>query len=227
MTKEEFITDLFSTYKSKDEDLNKAFYAQLTSFANKCKEPDLEEVNDYIVKKHDFPSPFKLSLAYKYAEKKGFMIEREKVKRKRDPIWLKCIKCGAKYSKHGKICPKCREPLAIISTGQHLPEGFVDVKEDCAYCTIYPNIEKNTNWNTAINCELYGKKQDAGCNFCQCKECCRQMMMFRADRAGTVAKYRTGELGQPWLTSVKPLNETVEKMVKDMKKGVDVYNILS
>lgn len=227
MTKETFITDMVSTYKSKDnEDLNTAFYAQISTFAGKCKEIHLEQVNDYIVRKHSYSTPFKLSLAYKFAEKNDYMIETEAIVKRREPIWLTCNKCGSHYSKSGRACPKCKNIYATISTGEHLPDGFIDVKEDCSYCIIYPDIEKNEKWNTAINCEMYGKKQDPSCNFCQCKECCRQMMMYRADHVGTIEKYKSGELAQPWLTDVKPLNETVKQMVKDMKKGVDINNIM-
>lgn len=227
MTQELFISDMCSTYKSKDnEDLNTAFYAQISTFAGKCKEINLEEVNDYIVRKHSYSTPFKLSLAYKFAEKKGFMVEVDKQVKKRKPVWWTCKQCGVNYSKSAKACPECKNIYASISTGDLLPDNFVDVKEDCSYCNIYLEIERNENWNTAIDCEQYGRKQDASCQFCQCKECCRQMMMYSADHAGTIEKYKSGELAQPWLTDVKPLNETVKEMVDKMKKGVDVINIM-
>jgi hypothetical protein len=226
MTKEIFISDMVSTYKSKDEDVNKAFYAQICTFAGKCKETHLEEVNDHIVKKHKFNTPFKLYLAYDFAEKSGYMIEVEKKGKKRNPIWLTCVKCGCNYSKSGRACPNCKNTASTLSTGEHLPDKYMDIKEDCSNCTIYPDIKENRTWETAINCEQYGKRQDAGCNYCQCKECCRQMMMYRVGHSGTIDKYRTGELGQPWLTDVKPINETVKEMVKNMKKGVDINNVM-
>lgn len=224
--KETFITDMVSTYKSKDEEVNKAFYAQLSTFANKCKENHLQDVYDHIVRKHKFNTPFKLYLAYDFAEKKGFMIEAEKKQKQRAPIWLTCSHCKTNYSKSGRVCPKCGNPHPTISTNEVLPEEHIDVKEDCSYCKIYPEIKKNKNWMTSIRCNLYGKKQDPSCSRCQCRECCRQMMMYRADKAGTTMMYKTGELAQPWLTYVKPINETVKEMVAKMKKGVDVNNVM-
>lgn len=227
MTKEIFISDMVSTYKSKDnEDLNTAFYAQIRTFAGKCKEIHLEEVNDYIVRKHSYSTPFKLSLAYKFAEKNNFMIEVEKKVRKRDPVWLKCDSCGACYSKVSRSCPECNNLKSSVQTNEVLPDNYIDAKEDCYYCTIYADIKQNGKWMTAIDCEQYGKKQDPSCGLCQCKECCRQMMMYRADPSGTTIKYKSGELAQPWLTFVKPLNETVKEMVEKMKKGVDVNNTM-
>jgi len=226
MTKEIFISDMVSTYKSKDEDVNSAFYAQISTFAGKCKEPNLSDVYDHIVRKHKFNTPFKLYLAYDFAEKNNFMIEVEKKNKKRAPVWLKCDKCGSCYSKLGRACPECGNLISSIQTDEILPDNYIDVKEDCLYCTIYGDIKKNGDWMTAINCEQYGKKQDQSCGFCQCKECCRQMMMYRADPQGTTQKYKSGELAQPWLTFVKPLNETVKEMVDKMKKGVNVNNTM-
>jgi len=44
------------------------------------------------------------------------------------------------------------------------------------------------------------------------------MMMYRADKRGTIEKYRSGELAQPWLFEVVPLNETVKQMIADMTR---------
>jgi len=218
MRQEDFIFNLTTKFKDKkDEDRNKLFGEDLGTFCNKCMEIHLQDVYNWISINHQYSTPFNLFKIYDYAKKKHYLKEGEKRERK-EKTWLTCVKCGTHYSVIGRGCPNCREKHATIFQADQYPENYIRVYEDCYYCTIYPEIKKHEKWITYVDCGDYGKKQDKMCKNCQCLQCCTQMKEYYLDPRGTIEKYRTGELAQPWLMHVDPLNETVRQMVKDIAR---------
>jgi len=217
ISSEDFISLLSAKFRAKDDDeRNRAFVDDLFYFTSKCPEQHLEDVFRWVSINHKYSTPFQLYKIYDYAEEQGYISKQKQQDHK--VSWFTCVSCGTHYSTRGRMCPRCREKKATVWKSDVYPESFVDVKEDCAYCTIYPEIKKNPKWMTFKDCGDYGVKQTPECRPCQCRECCKQMMLYNADPRQAIEKYHTGELAQPWLYSVDPLNKTVELMVKDIDK---------
>ena len=217
MYKEDFVLKLSSKFKAKNDDnRNDGFRDDLELFSSICPENYLQDVYNWISLTHKYSAPFLLSKIYDYAKDQGYI---NKAKVNKTPTWNTCLKCGCHYSVAGRCCPKCRHIKASISTGETYPDSYINVSEDCYYCTIFPEIKKNPKWMTFKDCGMYGVKQDPTCKPCQCSECCDQMRMYNQDQRGTIEKYRTGELSQPWLFEVDPLNETAKQMLKHMRKS--------
>lgn len=201
--------------KKEEKDL---FFRNLNSFCDACLETNLQAVYNHIIKTHEFSTVPKMALFWKYAEKNDF-IKKNPVKR--NPIWNICLSCGCKYSWKGRGCPKCRSFRASIGMGETLPNDLIEVQEDCFYCTIYPeSVKKHNNKKMYFqSCGDFGRKQDAACSACQCKECCRQMMMYNSDPKGTIEKYSTTELAQPWLIESPELSKTAQDMLDHMTRN--------
>lgn len=225
MIAEDFISGLTSRYRDKnDQERNKAFFEDLMTFTNKCPENHLKDVYDWIRVNHKYSTPFLLYKIYNYAVEQGYI--EKKSQRKKVVSWLTCVKCGTHYSMVGRGCPnqRCKEKKATTSHGEYYPENMVEVTEDCYYCTIYPEIKKNKKWITFEGCPDFGKVQRQAeiCGICQCKDCCKQMMMYHADPKGTTEKYKSGELGLPWIIEVDSLKETSELMNKDIERRKNI-----
>ncbi|MCP4393222.1 MAG: hypothetical protein GY804_02990 [Alphaproteobacteria bacterium] len=215
MTIEDFIGNLTAKFRSKEDRENQVFFTDLSSFVDAVRPETLQDIYNMITQDHTFQTIPRMGKFWKIAKREKFLLEKE---RKQEPYWNECKSCGAKYTKQGRGCPKCRCTVSIIKTGDLLPENIIDVQEDCFYCTIYPESVKKANERKLYftGCTQFGIKQDAQCSACECKECCRQMMQYNADPKGTTDLYRTTELGQPWIYYVDPLNKTVEAMIADM-----------
>lgn len=215
MIVEDFISNLTAKFRSKNEEENHVFFSDLSSFVNAVRPETLQDIYNLITMDHTFQTIPRMGKFWKIAKAEKFMIVKDQ---KYNPYWNMCGDCKTNYSKTGRGCPKCRSTVATIVTGEILPEDLIEVQEDCFYCTIYPESVKKSNDRKLYfhGCNDYGKKQDAQCSACQCKECCRQMMMYNADPKGTTEMYKSTELAQPWIKEVQPLNETVKQMVRDI-----------
>ena len=217
MLLEDFIFNITTKYRSKSDDENKVFFTDLSSFADQCKPDSFQSIYNHITQVHDYQTIPRMAKFWKFAKEQKLLTEKQE---KSNPYWNVCTNCKAEYSKQGRGCPKCRCTTAIIKTSETLPEGLIEVQEDCFYCPIYnESVKKENNRKQYFtNCHEYGGKQDKHCSACQCRECCDQMRQYNNYPRETIEKYHTGELGQPWLREVQPLNETVKQMVDDMKK---------
>jgi hypothetical protein len=221
MIVEEFISKLASKFKDKKDNVrNETFREDLLLFVNACPERYLLDVYRWVSLNHKYSTPFLLSKIYDYAKKAGYIEDRKK---ESALYWHKC-ECGVEYSKEGRGCPKCRSHKSKLITGDSAPNNMILVHEDCYYCTIYPESVKSTNNKKVYGgtCSQYGtiNNQDRVCGNCECKECCVQMNAYNVDPNGTVEKYRTTELAQPWLMPCEALNETAQKMFDHMtRKG--------
>lgn len=236
MTQIEFVSQLVVKFapKIKDTDsdgvkLDKKeekdqFFNDLNSFSSECLHDRLQDVFNFVSRHHEYNTIPKMAMFWKYANKCKIIKKKDK---RRDPIWNVCTNCGVKYSKLGRGCPECRKVKAFIDTTETVPEDLINVQEDCFYCIdIYPETLKKGMKLSGPDCGDYGKKITPHCKDCICKECCKQMILYNSNPELTTLKYKTTELAQPWLTDVKPLNETLKQMVKDMKKGVEINNIM-
>lgn len=180
---------------------------------------DIQNLIEHFFDNYEYQNPPKWAWFNKAAYKIGIQRKEKKL-----PSWWKCQDCGTEYSIQGRKCPKCRSPKAIGVKGESMPTDLIIVQEDCAYCTIFDESRKKENDKLyfGYGCNDYGVVQ-RGCTprKCQCHECCRQMMLYNSDPRGTVEKYRTGELAQPWLYEVDPINETIRNMVNDIaRRGI-------
>ncbi len=229
MIVEDFVFNLTTKFKDKkDEERNKIFADDLATFTNQCKETNLQDVYNYITVNHKFSTPFQVAKIYSYAKDKKYMVES--VKKESSVIWwYQCTSCKIEYSKEGRGCPKCRSHNHIIKTGESAPNNMVLVHEDCYYCTIYPESVKKSNEKKAYGatCHTHGTidNQDRVCGKCECLECCKQMNMYNIDPKGTVEKYKTTELAQPWLMPVPKLDKTAQDMLNHItnRKIQDCY----
>jgi len=224
MIAEDFISKLVSKFKDKkDDERNAVFKDDLIIFVNACPEMHLLDVYRWVSLDHKYSTPFLLSKIYDYAKKMNY-INTKRVESKN--YWLKC-KCGGTYSKEGRGCPKCRSHVSFMRTGEAAPQDMVLVHEDCFYCTIYPESVKRINEKKCYGatCSQHGTIENVDkCGKCECKECCRQMFMYNRDPKGTIEKYKTTELGQPWLMGFEPLDETLKHMLKKMRERKGAKN---
>jgi len=217
MIAENFISNLTAKFRSKEEDENRIFFSDLSSFVDACKPDALQDIYNAITREHTFQTIPRMGKFWKIAEKGKFL----KLKEQKAAIyWNICKSCGAVYSKQGRGCPRCRSTASLLQTGEMLPDNIIDVQEDCFYCTIYPESIKRSNERKQFfqGCGDYGIKQDAKCSICLCKECCTQMMKYNSDPKGTTEQYKSTELAQPWIVEVQPLNQTVSEMIQDMAR---------
>jgi hypothetical protein len=227
MIKENFISSIIAKFRApkdcEDPDgANRIFFKDVSDFADKCKPERLQDAYQFITQNHDYPTHFPMAFLYKRAKKEKWLAEKPKIKK---VVWNVCNNCGVKYSIVGRGCPKCRSHSSILATPNDsdpniLPDDIIEVQEDCYYCTNYSETIKKENERKLYfqGCHEYGKKQDAQCSACECRECCRQMMMYNADPKGTTEKYKTTHLSQPWIKECEPLNETADMMLKHMRK---------
>lgn len=215
MTVEDFISNLTAKFRSKEDQENRVFFSDLSSFVDSVKPDCLQDIYNQITMEHTFATIPRMAKFWKIARKGKFLLLKPVVM---NPYWNVCINCKTIYSKHGRGCPKCRCTSASIESGETLPEKIVEVQEDCFYCSIYTESVKKENERKLYftGCVDYGIKQNAQCTACNCKECCRQMMMYNADPVGTTEKYKTTELAQPWIRECPELPDTAQKMIDHM-----------
>ncbi len=217
MTTEDFVFNLSSKYRSKNDDENRVFSSDLQDFTDQCKHDALQSIYNHITQVHDFQTIPRMAKFWKFARQEKLLIEKEV---KHNPYWNVCTNCKTEYSMQGRGCPKCRCTTAIIKTGETLPEGLIEVQEDCFYCEIYTESVKKENVRKLYftGCQDYGIKHTPQCSACCCKECCTQMMMYNADPRGTTEKYKTTELAQPWIKKVDKLDDTAKAMMDNILK---------
>ncbi len=213
MDKESFVADMTMGYApKKDEDKKNDYVNKINVLASMCPDENLQQLYNFAVSSEGYPSIKKM---FQFGREQGFIQEK---KRDTENIvyWNVCKNCGCNYSKTGRGCPRCRKIPATIKAADVLPQNIVEVQEDCFYCAdIYKESVKEENSRKIYfqGCNDYGKKQDNMCNSCQCQECCKQMIAYNCDYRGTIEKYNTTELAQPWLIKAPPLNETVKAIV--------------
>ncbi len=213
MTDLDFIDKMLTRFQKKDGSNRESIMDNLDVFCKKCVDTHYQDVYEHAIQNMKY---FNINKLFEFARNKNFVDAKDSGVSV--VYWNECKNCGRQYTKQGRGCPKCRCTVSIIKTGDYLPENIIDVQEDCFYCTIYPESVKKENERKLYftGCTQFGIKQDAQCSACECKECCRQMMQYNADPKGTTEKYKTTELGQPWIIPVAPLNETVKAMIEDM-----------
>jgi hypothetical protein len=210
----DFIDKMLGRFQRKDGANRESIISQLDVFCGKCPEIHYQEIYEFSVQNLKF---FNINKIFDYAKLKGFVDAKNHTENV--IYWRVCKKCKTEYSKHGRGCPRCRSTESTIKTGESIPDNVIDAREDCFYCEIYKESVKKCNDKKMYfqGCGDYGIKQDAKCSACQCRECCRQMMMHNADSRGSIEKYQSTELAQPWIIDVPPLNDTVKQMIEDIK----------
>ncbi len=220
MTEENFIFKLTTKFKSKNEDENILFFNDLSSFIDACWPDNCQDIYNHVTKTHKYQTIPRMAMFWKYAGDNKMLKPKEKEK---IVSWYKCTACGTEYSKEGKGCPnqKCRSPKYTLSIGDSAPNSLVLVHEDCYYCTIYPESIKKSNERKCYgaDCSQHGTKAKNKCGKCECYECCDQMFMYNSDPNGTIEKYKSTELAQPWLMECETLPETAQAMLDNMLRN--------
>ncbi len=222
MTVEDFIFNITNKFVSKNDHENKIFYTDILNFVDSCLSSSYQDIYNHITMTHKYQTIPRMAMLWKYAKDNDLLKQKEK-----DEIvnWCKCTNCGTEYSKEGKGCPnqKCKSPEYTRCIGESAPNSMVLVHEDCYYCTIYPESIKKSNEKKCYgaDCSKHGTMRNPklNCGKCECEECCKQVFMFNEDPKGTIEKYRTTELAQPWLKETQALPEIAQAMLDDMLRN--------